>query len=659
MLASLFTVVSCMGQEITLVPYKTLKPSESAIQSISFNNQSDMLAYADNKNTGLISFSNRNQKDKVVIFPGGDVVKHDFIGDDNYFLVVQSSGKITFYDTRTLKPDVTETIAGKIVAATIDPNQHYLVCLHSKNIIEVWNLTSRMMFARIPSRTELKKIRAVEFDRFGQQLAIINAEGEAVSWSPVNQKFLRELKLQSTEYKNSRSVIHAVGANSGGDQFIVGFQEVFIPKGGMDDRGQPERRNSLIAFDWTTGQETKMLSVKNRVDGMALGPGPNHVIYFSFDSKRIVALNLANAIRESSVTVDEKPTSIAISDNGEWLAVGTAAGKIYIYEVIRNNPPEIRITKPGMNRNYGEQIIRNSSVQIEGTVESSDRITRVLVNGEEVQLQNSAFTTNIELIPGKNKINISAINSRMAVIEKDIYITSEPTSHGAHQLKTSRRKALIIGNAAYTSAAPLRNTTNDALSMDSVLQTLGFETTRVLDGTYESMKNAIYSFGDQIASTDIALFYYAGHGVEVDGTNYLIPVDATIQSPLDVKMKGIPLTGVLRTMEFANDESLNMIILDACRNNPFPKGLRSAGDGLAEIKPPSGTLIAYATDPGSVASDGTGKNGLYTGELIKQLSVSQRIEDIFMNTRNSVEHISGGSQRPWEEARLKGVFYLK
>ena len=102
-----------------------------------------------------------------------------------------------------------------------------------------------------------------------------------------------------------------------------------------------------------------------------------------------------------------------------------------------------------------------------------------------------------------------------------------------------------------------------------------------------------------------------------------------------------------------------IFILDACRNNPFPTGKRSSGSGLAQIQPPSGTLIAYATDPGSVASDGDQANGLYTGELVKQLKISQRIEDIFMNTRNAVEKISGGKQRPWEEARLKGVFYLK
>lgn len=194
--------------------------------------------------------------------------------------------------------------------------------------------------------------------------------------------------------------------------------------------------------------------------------------------------------------------------------------------------------------------------------------------------------------------------------------------------------------------------------MTATLKRLGFEVMTVENGTYEEMKNAVYAFGDRIQDVDVSMFFYAGHGIEVDGVNYLIPVDADVQSHLDVKQKCIPLTGILNTMEFANDEGLNMIILDACRNNPFPTGKRG-GAGLARVSAPSGTLIAYATDPGSVASDGDGANGLYTGELVKQLNISQRIEDIFMNTRNSVEQLSGGKQRPWEEARLKGVFYLK
>ena len=216
---------------------------------------------------------------------------------------------------------------------------------------------------------------------------------------------------------------------------------------------------------------------------------------------------------------------------------------------------------------------------------------------------------------------------------------------------------MVIGNAEYEQSARLFNTVNDARVMSETLTGLGFEVETILNGGYEDIKNAIFSFGSKIRDVDVSLFYYSGHGLEIDGVNYLVPVDAELNSPLDVKLKTIPLTGVLNTIKYTNDDGLNLIILDACRNNPFPTGKRG-GAGLAKSTPPSGAIIAYSTAPGSTASDGEGEHGLYTGELVKQLKITQRIEDVFIQTRNNVEEISEGAQQPWEEARLKGIFYL-
>jgi hypothetical protein len=373
-------------------------------------------------------------------------------------------------------------------------------------------------------------------------------------------------------------------------------------------------------------------------------------------------MNMDKANVSSSVAVDERPSSIALSDDNEVLAVGTVDGNVYLYEVVRNNPSEVKIIQPALNRNIGDQVVNDTNLKIEGEIDGTDRIAKVFVNGSPAQYDMSrSFTANVDLVKGKNRISVAIQNTQGAITEKDFYVTCEPTDKkvASQPIVHGKRMALVIGNASYASAAKLNNTINDANSMEKVLKDLGFEVIKILNGTYEQMKNSIYAFGDQIHDVDVSLFYYAGHGLEVDGTNYLVPVDANISSALDVKLKAIPMTGVLRTMELTNDEGLNMIILDACRNNPFPTGRRSGSSGLARVQAPSGTLIAYATDPGSVASDGDTDNGLYTGELVKQLRLSQRIEDIFMNTRNAVEQKSDGTQRPWEEARLKGVFYLK
>ena len=224
-------------------------------------------------------------------------------------------------------------------------------------------------------------------------------------------------------------------------------------------------------------------------------------------------------------------------------------------------------------------------------------------------------------------------------------------------IKTNEiRVALIIGNSNYTQTSPLKNAVNDAKLMEATLKKLGFDVTVITDGTYEEMKNAVFELGDKAEKADVNLFYYAGHGLEIDGENYLVPVDAAIENAVDVKQSALPLSGVLATLEY-NSQALNMCILDACRNNPFPTGKRG-GAGLAKVEAPRGTIIAYATDPGSTASDGDGENGLYTSILAQEMLKPQRIEDVFMRTRITVEEQSGQTQRPWEEARLLGLFYL-
>lgn len=229
---------------------------------------------------------------------------------------------------------------------------------------------------------------------------------------------------------------------------------------------------------------------------------------------------------------------------------------------------------------------------------------------------------------------------------------------GARELRldSAPRIALVIGNSKYT-VRPLRNPVNDARDMAHSLKELGFEVIYGEDLSQQAMKTDIQEFRNKLGRGAIGLFYYAGHGTQINGTNYLIPVDHAIAKPEDVEKQSVELNSVLEQMENAHNR-VNIIILDACRNNPFT-GYRSAA-GLASVKGASGILIAYATAPDSVAGDGEGRNGLYTSELLNVMRIpGTRIEDVFKRVRIAVEAKSSGQQIPWESTSLVEEFYFR
>jgi hypothetical protein len=669
-LLSLFLVVSLAvslaAQDIFLTPYQALTHSTpTKMVAMTFSADGKYLSVADEK--GIISIWDVADRSMVKRWPVEEKVLYtSFTEQDTKFVIVTAGGAIHQYAAGSFDRVRTAKVPAKLVLANLDPSRQTLVLYTRENNLELFDLKANLTHANIRVPATVRNPMFVGYDRFGQQLFMITEQGSVLSWNPITQKFLRELTLQSGEYTGSRSVLHAAAMNALGDRFVVGLQEVFIPKGGMQGRNQPERRNMILAYDWLTGNETKRVPMRYRVDEMSFAPGAGHVAYISNDAQAVWTVNLEKAEVTSTVSLPGVPSILAISENGEFLAVGLQKGAVQLYYIERNTPAEIKINTPGLDRSYASQVVSTDRATVEGLIEGSERIAKVYINDKESTLDgNRHFAGEAELLPGKNKVRITAQNTEGKTISKDFYITYEPKTAAtakitaAGKVKVSQKKvALVIGNASYQYTNKLNNTVNDANGMAATLSELGFDVMKITDGTYEQMKNAIYAFGDRVQDVDVSVFYYAGHGLEVEGANYLVPVDADIQSVLDVRQKTIPLTGVLRTVDVTNHEGLNMIILDACRNNPFPTGKRG-GAGLAKVNAPSGMIIAYATDPGSVASDGAGAHGLYTGELIRQMKVSQRIEDVFMNTRNHVEELSKGSQRPWEEARLKGVFYLR
>jgi hypothetical protein len=221
----------------------------------------------------------------------------------------------------------------------------------------------------------------------------------------------------------------------------------------------------------------------------------------------------------------------------------------------------------------------------------------------------------------------------------------------------SAKVALIVGNAAYA-FSPLKNPANDATDIAAALRRLGFAVTLKTNASLREMESAIARFGEQLKKGGVGLFYYAGHGVQVNGINYLIPIGANIVKESDVKYEAMDVGKILDEMSNAAN-SLNIVILDACRDNPFARSYRSASRGLAKMDAPTGTLIAYATAPGSTAIDGDGRNGLYTKHLLGNLAApGLKIEDVLKRVRVGVMEETKKFQVPWESSSLTGDFYF-
>jgi uncharacterized caspase-like protein len=219
----------------------------------------------------------------------------------------------------------------------------------------------------------------------------------------------------------------------------------------------------------------------------------------------------------------------------------------------------------------------------------------------------------------------------------------------------NQRIALVIGNNAYAEQ-PLFNPVNDAIAVDAALTELGFEVIRATDADLEAMQEALLAFTSRIEEGSTALVFYAGHGVQANGRNYLVPVDARLRSESRLRFEALELGDVLEELEYSPSR-LNLVILDACRNNPFLQRVRGGSRGLAAVDAATGTLVAYATAPGSVASDGVGSNGLYTEQLLNVLrEPGLQAEAVFKRVRIGVTEASGGEQVPWESSSLTGDF---
>ena len=234
--------------------------------------------------------------------------------------------------------------------------------------------------------------------------------------------------------------------------------------------------------------------------------------------------------------------------------------------------------------------------------------------------------------------------------------------------EAAKRVALVIGNGAYTATTRLENPRNDAADMAATLRQLGFEVVEVLDGDWRGMMAAIREFGDRAAGAEAALFYYAGHGLQVGDTNYMLPIAAELVKEQDLEFEAVEVGLPLRLMDSAGAK-VKLVILDACRNNPLAQTLASSmassgrdvtvGRGLARLVGAEGTLMAFATAPGAIAEDGTTRNSPFTRALLSNIETpGLEVSLLFRRVRAEVMDATGDSQVPWVNEALLGEFYF-
>ena len=242
-----------------------------------------------------------------------------------------------------------------------------------------------------------------------------------------------------------------------------------------------------------------------------------------------------------------------------------------------------------------------------------------------------------------------------------IVASAPPPGPGAATVtSTTPRVALIVGNSAYDARfGSLANPVRDAAAMGAALRASGFDVEVVQDADQKAMKRALQRFGQRLAKAGrqaTGLSFYAGHGVQSAGANYLVPINAAIENEGDVDLEAVAAESVLRQMEAAGI-STSIVILDACRNMPLARATRDGSRGLARMDAPNGSFIAYSTAPGQVAADGNGGNSPFTAALIAEIAKpGQEIQKTFLNVRRAVHQASGGKQVPWESSSLLDTF---
>lgn len=335
----------------------------------------------------------------------------------------------------------------------------------------------------------------------------------------------------------------------------------------------------------------------------------------------------------------------------------SARSPVIQYQSSKKNHPRILITSPdkvGTSYRNGIYITTKEEISIKGSVESKETLSQIAIDGQEIRIgQDNSFMFSKNLDLGEfYQPRITATDSKGRTVSHEIFI---------RRLSPEKKMALVIGNSNYRNIQPLKNPINDAILVGLTLSEFNFDVSQYEDLTHQQTTDVISNFAIKADAADVVWIYYAGHGFQKNGINYLAPIDANLNLESGPQNEKISVDRIINIIEENNPDCVFIMVLDACRNDPTEGIVRGAAspDGFAEMDyPPAGTLVAYSTAPGKYASDGPGENGLYTSELINQMKISQPIENVFKNASVTVNKNSDGAQIPWIQSNLRGTFRL-
>ncbi len=536
-----------------------------------------------------------------------------FTSDGRYMIV---AGYAKSYDIaagsvylRTIPQD-TETQGDYAFSVSLSPDNRTFL-LTKLNQIEIWDMQSRTRLRTI--RDSRLAVRAACFSKDGKYIIYMRSNGEIVL---VNSSTYNESHKQKITAEKPSALI----LSQDGKKLFIGT-----------------RSDIIVVYDINTRQASPLTIDNKDIYQIDIPVTGDYVAASSADGRIWLGKYPSLDRIRSWQAHPAGYTAISFHPSGRYLVSGGKDKMIRTWNI-----PDC--TKKDEWEAHKEAIF-SVAFSPDGTSIASGSLNDPFGKGNDTRVWAfaggpPAFYT------AKEKIG----TSNQPVVQEQV-VQPAPSAQ--------KRLALIIGNGNYVNSI-LANPGNDAREMKNILTQYGFDVLEYEDLNQSRMKMAMDEFGAKLKGYDVGLFFYAGHGIQSKGYNYLIPVDANLKTEGQVEYDCVQADRILALME-ASGSKVNIIILDACRNNPFERSWTrsTAGKGLAFMNAPSGSLIAYATAPGSTASDGSGNNGLYTSAILESIRIPKiNILQIFQNVRKIVSDKSGGQQVPWESTSLTGDFFF-